>query len=140
MLKVLMKKILLIEDDFITRKIWQTVISKVIPVASVEVHPSVDSFYGKNGKTNIDFTQFDLIVVDVFLAGDITGIEFVSTLSSDVQKKTIISSTISGSKYKNLLQETKFSVRFLPKPVRVDAIIKLLETEFISEKKIVLLK
>jgi len=76
-------------------------------------------------KENLE-QSFLLIIVDVFLAGDNTGIDFVTQFDHNVQKKIIVTSSIPQNKFESLCQENNIVCSFLGKPIHIPTVMNII--------------
>lgn len=69
-----LKKILIVDDDVTQIPIWKHVVNRTCDQAIISWAVS-----SEQAKTIISQTRFDLIIVDLFLAGSETGLELLET-------------------------------------------------------------
>lgn len=117
-----MRQILLIEDDPSTRKSWEGLIKCLDRKASIHSYPSIESVFNEFGSVGAIETQFDLIIVDIFLSGDETGIQFVSRLSSEAQGRVIISSSTQKAKFEAVRTEFDLHCHYVQKPIEAGVV------------------
>lgn len=111
-----MKRVLILEDDPIYSRLWDSCIKKAVKVSNIKIYPNVDSVL-KEYKSCEDLqNHFDLIIVDVFLAGDMTGIQFISHFPKEFQNKIILSSSVSGDEARKLCLDDDLRCHIIQKP------------------------
>lgn len=112
-----MINVLIIEDDPIVKKIWEQFIKKIIYSAEFTSFPSLDHIDFEEANINNWVKQYDLIITDIFLSGDKTGIDFVKAVNSAIQTKIILTSSIQEDNFKTICEENKFSCYYIKKPI-----------------------
>lgn len=137
-----MKQILILEDDSIVGRLWEACIKKTIIDAKTFRFPNVDSVMAEFKTLDEIEDRFDLIIVDVFLAGDITGIQFISNFSKNSQSKVILSSAVSAQELKSFCDDDNLVCNSIQKPFHMNnacelikKMLKLEQDELHAEEK-----
>lgn len=112
-----MKRVLILEDDPVALKIWHFRIRQILGECEILTFPSVDHLSAEVGSNDNIGNNFDIIISDIFLSGDKTGIEFISQLPKSVQLKTIVSSSVSSENYEKFSKEKNLNCYFVSKPL-----------------------
>lgn len=76
------KKIILIEDDVLTQKLYHDVLTK-------EGYTVVQAFDGKEGLSFIKSLQPNLIILDLMLPGGMNGFDILETIKADDNLRNI---------------------------------------------------
>ncbi len=128
-----MIRVLILEDDPVELKIWQLRIKNLFPKAEVLALPCVDRLDPDIGKIEDVGKNFDIIISDIFLAGETSGIEFVRRQSQETQQKIILSSGVSLESYTELAKELNLNCHFIQKPLNKinvqEMLIKVLQKQ-----------
>lgn len=112
-----MTKILLIEDDPVTKKVWESHIHNLLLDAEITSYPSIDQFIQHENLSEELDQSFDVLISDIFLAGDKTGIDLIKKMPLHLQEKTILTSTISEVDYYAFSIKHNLTCQFVKKPV-----------------------
>jgi CheY-like chemotaxis protein len=112
-----MKTVLILEDDLVTRQIWESSLKKMNSEFVIQSYPNVDGAINDHHTIEQLSHYFDLVIVDIFLAGDVTGIQLVSEFSKMNQKKVVVSSSIGRDEFESLCAEFKLDCAFVQKPL-----------------------
>lgn len=129
-------RVLVLEDDSVSQLLWKTYITDVYPSAKIIILPSVDQLALDFGSLEKVGSLFDLIVSDIFLAGDTTGLKFINTQPLEVQRRTIISSSVDAENFKDFCLENHFNFNFAPKPLNKKSVCDLLRSMAVSPNSI----
>lgn len=127
-------KILLIEDDIMMKTIWQSTISKTIPSAQISWVTSVEAAEKNLAADPIE--NYDILIVDIFLSGDKTGIDFIKQLPENFKSFVILSSGLDEELSDEFKSEHSFELNFVRKPLSVidcEAVLK----KYIESKRII---
>jgi short-subunit dehydrogenase/CheY-like chemotaxis protein len=136
-----MVRVLILEDDPVALKMWHIRIRQQMPGADISMFPSVDHLADKLGAAwdNVG-AQFDIIVTDIFLSGETTGLEFIRHQSLETQSKTIITSSITVENFEKFSKAHGLNCIFVQKPLNQkevsNAILKIAKIKNINEIKI----
>jgi short-subunit dehydrogenase len=130
-----MARYLILEDDFVISKLWQSLIRQMDPGAQVTTFPSLSALRKSRADSPGVFYNFDFFICDIFLSGDETGLDFVKSLPKNLQKKTILTSATSRRRGKDLLRANHLVAYFVSKPVDLAEARKVLQliTGIVSE-------
>src|SRR5689334_13830739 len=107
------RKILLVEDDPISRGLLATAIQKIDPTIDIECTATGEEAHNRLLKKS----KFDLIIADNYLLGNITGLDLWNYCSEEYPQVPFLMT--SGMKHKTFFKQTKqFKDRplFLAKP------------------------
>ncbi len=105
-------KILIVEDDLSQKALWNHVVARMRTGATIEWGVSAEQAKKLIHQSQKSNAPFDLIIVDLFLAGSDTGLDFLKSKEVLSQKaKTILVSAADQfsleSHLKNQLGQTK---------------------------------
>ncbi len=109
--------ILIVEDDPTLEPLWAYIIEKVHPRANyVWAQSEIEA------EDYIDLHQtigrpFDLVIADIFLSGQRTGIDLWQKYDSDLTGKFLLVSGIKVDKYHKLFSSKAFVPQFIQKPL-----------------------
>jgi response regulator of citrate/malate metabolism len=122
-----LRKVLIIEDDLSQKPIWNHIISKIS--RSIEVEWVVSSEKAKKliESSMQQATHFDLIIVDLFLAGSDTGLDFLR--SKEVRAlgvKTILVSAANKELLESHMSLEPGNTKVIIKPLNADKCIRAL--------------
>lgn len=96
-------KILIVEDDLALRPLWNKVIEKVIPKSNIQWVLSAESAERAIAAQAQRGEQFDLMVTDIFLAGNNTGIDLWRRHGNSGSRFLVVTSA-SPAKFVRLLR------------------------------------
>ncbi len=128
-------RVLVLEDDYISKFIWDQILKYTFPNSEVDYVSNV-----KDGKEVLikNFSLvYDFIIIDIFLSGDETGIDFLEFIELNKNSikinKILIVSGIEEINLRNYLQNNSINLPyiFIPKPVRYNDYISFLKKESI---------
>lgn len=112
-----MVRVLILEDDQVAQKVWQSRIRQLIPNAEILLLPSVDQLAIDVGVIDNIGNNFDIIISDIFLSGEKTGLEFISQQSAEVQRKAIITSSVTHENFDHFSKDHGLKCQFVQKPL-----------------------
>lgn len=131
-----MIKVLILEDDLIFKEILEQMLIRIDKDIKTYSYPNVDSAVKEIGPIKTLEKNFNLIITDVFLAGDVTGIQLVSNLSSEAQEKVIICSGIKEEEFQKIRQDYKINGgKYFEKPLQIKKLISHIKTIISDEKE-----
>lgn len=125
----LMFNILILDDDPVCAKIWSHTLRKAYPNTKLWIYPSVASAINAHGDYDNIGRLFNLIILDIFLSGDETGLEFATKLSSTAKDRMIVCSSISHSDFLNYSEKHTFEVDFIKKPINLVACDRVIQAK-----------
>jgi NAD(P)-dependent dehydrogenase (short-subunit alcohol dehydrogenase family) len=125
-----MTKILIIEDDAISKKIWEQYLRYYIPEVEIIWNQSIDPYFEHTESISELANEYDLIICDIFLAGDKTGIDLLEKMPESLQKKTLLSSTVREADYLAYAVKMNLKCYFVQKPIDKTRVAEVLETIF----------
>lgn len=129
------QKFLIIEDDYSSRYLLELLIYRYFEAAEVHSFSGADEVVRKTGEQiAYFFMRFDVIITDIFLSGDLTGIDLAKNLSPELRKKTIICSSTEPDKFYQLSQEQGFKCAYIQKPYDDLQMLKLLQEMGLKRK------
>jgi response regulator of citrate/malate metabolism len=121
------KNILVVEDDMTLKILWQQIIKKLEYPALIHwatsegtARKAIDEMKAKGG-------HFDVVVCDIFLSGNNTGIDLWRSFRGE-PTEFIFTSGVSEDKFKKLLEKENGFHMFLPKPLEPRTCIAALNT------------
>ncbi|MBI3556960.1 MAG: response regulator [Deltaproteobacteria bacterium] len=124
------KKILIIEDDESLETIFDQAIRNVEPDCQIDWATSVEAaLFNMKVAASVNGGSYDLIIADIFLEGDTTGIDFWQScqfLYPDTP--VIVTSSIGIDEFFRIIGRSAISPPFLPKPIRLGECRQLLKT------------
>ncbi|MES2965014.1 MAG: SDR family NAD(P)-dependent oxidoreductase [Bdellovibrionota bacterium] len=112
-----MRRFLLVDDDPTTRALWENSIRHLVDDVEVTSMASADALF-VDGTVSPDVAKnYDVIVSDIFLAGDVTGVELMNALSPEVQRKSILCSGIDVPRFLEVRRQLGLKCVFVQKPL-----------------------
>lgn len=123
------KNFLIVDDDLSLRPIWEHLL--FCHFVNFDMDWAIDcvsaeDFYLKTKKSS---RRYDLIIIDMFLSGSETGLDFLNFLESQQeQSQILLVSSSDSNKLKSVTGDLKLKIDFLPKPFRITQIDKLLDS------------
>lgn len=112
-----MRRFLLVDDDLTTRTLWETSIRHLVEDVEVTAMASADLLF-VDGLLEPGFeSKYDAVVSDIFLAGDVTGIELMNALSPDFQRRSILCSGIDVPRFIEVRRAMDLMCVFVQKPL-----------------------
>lgn len=111
-------KILIVEDDLSQKVLWNHVVARMGHGASIEWGVSSEQAKKLIQQSQKSNSPFDLIIVDLFLAGSDTGLDFLKSkeVQSQNAKTILVSAADQKSLEKHLKEELKYT-RLITKPL-----------------------
>lgn len=129
------EKILVIEDDLALKPLWELISRRNFGPSNLDWAVSADEAEKLFQKSVQNNTPYALVVVDVFLSGSDTGLDFIKkTRSLGHKTPVILVSSISETDLKKTYDAVLNPVAVLTKPLSVPRCERLLES-ILSEKK-----
>lgn len=129
------EKILVIEDDLALKPLWELISRRNFGPSNLDWAVSADEAEKLFQKSVQNNTPYALVVVDVFLSGSDTGLDFIKNTRSQGHKTPVILvSSISEADLKKTYDAVLNPVAVLTKPLSVPRCERLLES-ILSEKK-----
>jgi hypothetical protein len=119
-------RFLIVEDDVLAKDIWEQVISTVYPsavISWVRTEEGAEMQIRNHLKAG---TTFDLVIVDIFLAGKNTGIELWKRYGGD-SMRFLFTSVISPSQFAQMIGDEGTDYRlpaFVSKPLALSQCIE----------------
>lgn len=113
-------KILIVEDDLSQKALWNHVVARMRTGASIEWGVSAEQAKKLIHESQKANSPFDLIIVDLFLAGSDTGLDFLK--SEEVQSqnaKTILVSAADQVSLESHLKQELGQTKLVTKPLSV---------------------
>lgn len=110
------KKILIVEDDMTLKILWQQIVRKLEFAVNVEWATSEGSASKAIEEQKKRGGHYDLVICDIFLSGNNTGIDFWRD-HRDEPTEFVFTSGVSAEKFKSLLEKENGYHLFLPKPL-----------------------
>ena len=117
------QKVLIVEDNALQR----LAMKRRVEDMDLEVVAGVDK--GEKAIVKSSQLQPDLIIMDVFLNGDMTGIQTMETIQKKAQIPVIYISGNSDSYYRRKALQTNYA-QFIFKPVSRNELAQAIETAF----------
>lgn len=129
------EKILVIEDDLALKPLWELISRRNFGPSHLDWAVSADEAEKLFQKSVQNNTPYALVVVDVFLSGSDTGLDFIkNTRALGHKTPVILVSSISETDLKKTYDAVLNPVAVLTKPLNVPRCERLLES-ILSEKK-----
>ncbi len=126
------QRILIVEDDVTAEPLWKHVIQKVSPNATYRWVSNVDAAEYLIRKHHNQGTPFDLVISDVFLSGQRTGIDLWQRLGEMVPAFLAVS-IIPHEKFFKLVGNNLKAPRYIQKPLNpkecIEVVSDLLDVE-----------
>lgn len=117
-------RVLIVEDDPFSRKLF----SKILKSNYQNIQLITSSSYQDAITALNKYKQFDLVVLDIYLGSDGSGIDFyLQLLYSDPKPVVIMTSALEQEEYLKLFPEGVTAPPFLKKPFRPEHCIDLVE-------------
>lgn len=111
-------KILIVEDDLSQKVLWNHVVARMRTGASIAWGVSAEQAKKLIHQSQKTKTPFDLIVVDLFLAGSETGLDFLKSKEVLSQKaKTILVSAADQISLESHLKDELSQTKLMTKPL-----------------------
>ena len=114
------KKVLVVEDDLSLQPIWQEIFRRCSPTIKLDWAVSCEAAQKMVNDSNELKTPFDLIVVDLFLAGSGTGLDLLH--SEEVVKshaRTMLVSSAETGKIRDFYGDPLLATQIIAKPFSV---------------------
>jgi len=115
-----LKKVLIVEDDLSQKQLWNFVISRVSESAEVDWAVSSEQALTMIKKNKSLGKLYDLLIVDLFLAGSETGLDLLK--SEEVVSagpKTILVSAIDQKNFEDQLRQELAHIKLIIKPLNI---------------------
>ncbi len=112
-----MSRYFILEDDFFIVKIWQSLLRKNDKKSIVSHFPSISALRAKYPVIEDLQQDCDIIISDIFLSGDETGVDFIHSLTPAMQARAILSSAVKNEMGQKLLQEKGLACHYIEKPI-----------------------
>jgi DNA-binding response OmpR family regulator len=110
------KKILLVEDDVTLKIIWQQIVKKLDFEVDLDWVTSEGLAQKSIEKKKNEGGSYDLVICDIFLSGNNTGIDLWRTYR-DNSIEFIFTSGVSENKFQKLMESENGFHHFLSKPL-----------------------
>lgn len=110
------KRILIVEDDITLEPFWMTAVHKVDPRAEITWVVSEKDAEREIRHSLKKKAPFDLIIIDLFLAGPQTGIDLWEVAGEGLRSKMILTSGIHPEKFRRYFDDLSVAPPFLQKP------------------------
>lgn len=120
-------KVLIIEDDRTLMTVWSYILSKLnsrVQIDWVTTELEAEELIAKSIKSN---KNYDLAIVDIFLEGTRTGLDFFERFKEILQGKIIISSGTDYLLYAEYLQKDSNPPFCLEKPLNLDKSVEVIK-------------
>ncbi len=112
-------RVLILEDDPISSKIWRYSILSEDHYAQVSVFASLSGLLERyGGLDNLD-DHFDFMIIDLFLSGDQTGWDLLLRFGQSISSRVIVSSSIESQSFQVHCQDNGFDFKFVGKPLNL---------------------
>ena len=114
------KKVLVVEDDLSLQPIWVEIFRRCSPTIQLDWAVSCETAQKMIRKANDDKSHFDLIVVDLFLAGSRTGIDLIhSSEVAQSKARTMLVSSAETAKIRDFYGDPLLATQIISKPFSV---------------------
>ena len=114
------KKVLVVEDDLSLQPIWAEIFRRCSPTIQLDWAVSCEAAQKLIRESNEKKSYFDLIVVDLFLAGSGTGIDLIhSSEVSQSHARTMLVSAAETEKIRDFYGDPLFATQIISKPFSV---------------------
>jgi len=115
-----LKKVLIVEDDLSQKQLWNFVISRVSEHAEVDWAVSSEQALTMIKKNKSVGQLYDLLIVDLFLAGSETGLDLLRSKEvMSVGPKTILVSAIDQKNFEDQLSQELAHIKLIIKPLNI---------------------
>lgn len=114
------KKVLVVEDDLSQQPVWTEIFRRCSPTIRLDWAVSCEVAQKMVHDSNEKRTYFDLIVVDLFLAGSGTGMDLIN--SSEVQSShasTMLVSSVETKKIRDFYGGPILATQIISKPFSI---------------------
>jgi response regulator of citrate/malate metabolism len=124
-----LKKILIIEDDLALKPLWRFILKKIFSVYTMDWSVSCEEALKLVKKSLRQGSPYDLIVVDVFLAGSSTGIDFLKLKEvQGLHCETILVSHASQEDMETLCKKLAIKTKTMTKPLSIMECTEIVRT------------
>lgn len=114
------KKVLVVEDDLSLQPIWVEIFRRCSPTIQLDWAVSCETAQKMIRKANDDKSHFDLIVVDLFLAGSRTGMDLIhSSEVAQSKARTMLVSSAETAKIRDFYGDPLLATQIISKPFSV---------------------
>lgn len=114
------RKVLIVEDDLTQVPLWKHIISRISNSASIEWAVSSEQAKTIIQSAEVENKKFDLIIVDLFLAGSSTGLELLqSKVVEESGADTILVSAVSKKNLEENIKTLLKKTKILAKPLSI---------------------
>lgn len=116
-----LRKILIVEDDLSQKPLWNSVISRFSNSTEIEWVVSSEQAKKLMATSKNDSTPYDLIIVDMFLAGSDTGLDFLKSKEvRDMATKTILVSAADKDSLETHMKRESRNTKVIIKPLNIE--------------------
>lgn len=114
------KKVLVVEDDLSLQPIWVEIFRRCSPAIHLDWAVSCEAAQKMIRDSNDKKSHFDLIVVDLFLAGSGTGIDLIhSSEVTQSKARTMLVSSAETGKIRDFYGDPLLATQIISKPFSV---------------------
>jgi len=130
------KKILIIDDDISLKPLWEYVLSQHFVDAEIDWHIDIETAkqqYLKQKKTS---TPYSLMIVDLFLSGAETGLDFLLFLQKKQETCPLLFvSAVDAAKLKEEVARFSLRCHVVEKPLQSHNLEKILQKMTLDERE-----
>lgn len=120
------KRVLIVEDDITLEPFWMAALHKADPRAEITWVVSEKDAEREIRHTLKKKQTFDLIIIDLFLAGPQTGIDLWEVAGENLRNKMILTSGIHPEKFRRYFDDHSVAPPFLQKPYSMTEAVETL--------------
>lgn len=123
-----LRKILIVEDDLSQKPLWSNVISRFSTSTEIEWVVSSEQAKKLIAESKTQLIPYDLIIVDMFLAGSDTGLDFLKSKEVlDMNTKTILVSAADKDSLELHMKRESGKTKVLIKPLNMEKCTQVLK-------------
>lgn len=134
------KRVLIVEDDITLEPFWMSAVRKADPRTEIVWVVSEKDAEREIRHTLKKKQTFDLIIIDLFLAGPQTGIDLWEVAGEHLRSKMILTSGINPEKFRRYFGDNSIAPPFLQKPYSMNECVEtlrwMLGTEDAHERRV----
>lgn len=114
------KRILIVEDDLSQRPFWEYVLFRHFIEFELDWAIDCESAKELYLTAKNQCQSYDMLVLDLFLSGPETGLDFLHFLGQQDEKSPVLLvSTVNQNKLRSIVHDLKVNIEFLTKPLNV---------------------
>lgn len=129
------KRVLIVEDDITLEPFWMSAVYKADPRAEITWVVSEKDAEREIRHSLKKKTQFDLIIIDLFLAGPQTGIDLWEVAGETLRNRMVLTSGIHPEKFRRYFDDHSVAPPFLQKPYSLTECVETLRWMLGTEEK-----